>query len=166
MANLKWPVKGLKHIALEPGTLVVLAAPRCTGKTTFAVELAQEWSREHRVVLCTTESNHRRLVAKHPGLLSPNLLIADIANPTVRSLSSAVRRIDADVLIVDEIGLLRLLGDSTGGCDSLKHLAERCGCVVVATVSRSPMVDAIIDADAALKFNGMPVIRKELRHGS
>lgn len=165
MANLKWPIKGLEHIALEPGTLVVLAAPRRTGKTTFAVELARKWSREHRVVLSTTESNPRRLVAKHPDLLNPNLLIADIPNPTVRSLSSAVRRITADVLIVDELGFLRLAGDSAGSCDSLKTLAERCGCVVVAACGRSPMVDAIIDADAALKVNSMPAIRKEARHG-
>lgn len=165
MENLKWPVKGLEHIALKPGTLVVLAAPRCKGKTTFAVELAQEWSREHRVVLHTTESNPHRLIAKHPGLANPNLLIADTVYPTINTLSTAVRRVSADVLIVDELGFLRSAGDPTRSGDSLKTLAERCGCVVVATCSRSPMIDAIIDADAALKVTAMPDVRKEARHG-
>lgn len=164
--ELKWPVRGLEHISLRPGAVVVLAAPRRTGKTTFAQDLALHWARiGHRVVLAPTESEFaRRLVQQgYPAAAveaaGRNLLICDAHRVDIDALYAAATMIDADAIIVDELQFLRYGKPH----ETISEMALRLGCVVVATCGRSAMIDTIVDATAHIRVAQMPRIGTGVR---
>ncbi len=160
--ELQWPVRGLEHISLRPGSVVVLAAPRRTGKTTFATELALFWAqRGYRVVLAPGETDFVRQLAplRYPPAVAEaaawNLLVYDALRVDIGALSKAAATIGADAVVIDELQFLRY----NKSRDTIAEMARRLGCVVVATCGRNEMIDTIIDATNHVRVEGMPKVR-------
>ena len=162
MDELKWPVRGLEHIPLNPGSVVVLAAPPATGKTTFALDLALHWaSSGHRVVLAPTETDldYRLALRERSSAIAAagrNLLAFLSTHLDVDALSRTALEIGADAIIIDELQFLRC-GKSHF---TIAEMANRLGCVVVGTCTRNPMIDTIIDATGTARYENMPRVRK------
>ena len=158
MNDLKWP----KGVFLEevpeprPGELTVIAAPRRSGKTTFAVELAKTWGRDRKVVLCVPniETLPRELRRQLPDLF--RVAIGDGSIPDLyRRLVSGGKLAGPDVLIFDEVWLdpepVAVPGRKR---PTLKRLAQELRIPVIAIVSRSSAVDAVMAADSLLVTDG------------
>lgn len=162
MGELKWPVRGLEHIPLKPGSVVVLAAPPVTGKTTFALDLALHWaSSGHRVVLAPTETDldYRLMLRERSSDITAagrNLLALLSTRLNVDAISRVALEAGADAIIIDELQFLRC-GKSHF---TIAEIANRLGCVVVATCTRNPMIDTIMDATGPARYENMPSVGK------
>ena len=159
MNDLKWP-KGVFPEEVpdpRPGELTVIAAPRLSGKTTFAVELAKTWSRERKVVLCVPkiETLHRELRRWPPALFRIATQRGSISD-LLRDLRSDFGPCGVDVLIIDDVWLdpVPVFGPGDGKLKDLKALAQTLRIPVVAIVNRSSAVDAVLAADSLLVTDG------------
>lgn len=168
MNELKWPVRGLEHIALHPGSVVVFAAPRRTGKTTFAADLAVRWALlGHRVALAVPETDPIGFLFRHGCSESAaeragrNLLVLNALPLTTDAIANAANMIAADAIIIDDLQFLRY---GIHG-DTIAEIASKLGCVVVATCGRNPMIDCIVDSTAAIRVNAMPKIGRRCSDG-
>ena len=141
----------------KPGELTVIAAPRASGKTPFAGELAKAWGRERRVVLCVPkiEMLPRQLRRCPPALFRIAIQRGGVAD-LLRDLRSDFGPCGVDVLIVDEVWLdpVPVFGHCDGETKDLKGLAQTLRIPVVAIVNRSSAVDAVLAADSLLVTDG------------
>lgn len=158
MEELKWPDGVFPDIpAPKPGELTVIAAPRVSGKTTFAVNLARAWGRERRVVLCVPNID---VLPKELRRWPPPLFHIEIQRGDVqalhRDLISNFGPHGLDVLIIDEVWLHpKVAGPVVGEwATTLKQLAEAFGIPAIAIVNRSSSVDAVLAADSLLVTDG------------
>ena len=159
MNDLKWP-KGVFPEEVpdpRPGELTVIAAPRRSGKTTFAVELVKTWGRERKVVFCVPnmDSLPRDLRRWPPALLRFATQRGSISD-LLRDLRSDFGPCGVDVLIIDEVWLdpVPVFGPGDGKLKDLKELAQALRIPVVAIVNRSSAVDAVLAADSLLVTAG------------
>ena len=159
MNDLKWP-KGVFPEEVpdpRPGELTVIAAPRRSGKTTFAVELAKTWGRERKVVLCVPkiEVLPRALRRWPPALFRIAIQRGGVAD-LLRDLRSDFGPCGVDALIIDEVWLdpVPVFGPGDGKTKDLKGLAQALRIPVVAIVNRSSAVDAVLAADSLLVTDG------------
>ena len=159
MNDLKWP-QGVFPEGVpdpRPGELTVIAAPRRSGKTTFAVELAKTWGRERKVVLCVPriETLPKELRRWPPDLFRIAIQRGSISD-LLRDLRSDFGPCGVDVLIIDEIwlDLVPVFGPGDGKLKDLKELAQALRIPVVAIVNRSSAVDAVLAADSLLVTDG------------
>lgn len=157
MKELEWPDGVFPDIpAPKPGELTVIAAPRVSGKTTFAVALARAWGRKLKVVLCAPqiEALPTELRRQLPDLF--RVVIGDC------SISGLYRRLvfgdivsGPDVLILDEVWLNPEPVTEPGRKRlTLKQLAQKLRIPVIAIVNRSSAVDAVLAADSLLVTDG------------
>ena len=159
MDELKWPDGVFPEEVPDPrpGELTVIAAPRRSGKTTFAVELAGTWGRERKVVLCVPriETLPKELRRWPPDLFRIAIQRGSISD-LLRDLRSDFGPCGVDVLIVDEVWLdpVPVYGPGDGKLKDLKELAQALCIPVVAIVNRSSAVDAVLAADSLLVTNG------------
>lgn len=157
MEELKWPDGVFLDIpAPKPGELTVIAAPRVSGKTTFAVELARAWGRELKVVLCAPqiEALPRDLRRQHPDLFRVAIGHGSISD-LYRRLVSGGQLDGPDVLIFDEVWLdPEPVADPGRNRPTLKRLAQELRIPVIAIVNRSSAVDAVLAADSLLVTDG------------
>lgn len=157
MKELKWPDGVFPDIpAPKPGELTVIAAPRVSGKTTFAVELARAWGREWKVVLCVPgiEALPRALRWQYPDLFRIAHEHGSISD-LYRDLVSGYGLGGPDVLILDEVWLSPEPVTEPGRKRStLKRLAQALRIPVIAIVNRSSAVDAVLAADSLLVTDG------------
>lgn len=167
MEELRWPEGVFPDVEPpKPGELTVIAAPRVSGKTTFAVELAKAWSREQKVVFCVPTIDALPIGLRH----FPHLELFHIAvqrgsiSDLYCDLASKFGRHGPDVLILDEVWLDPVPVAAPGGGErpSLKRLAQLLDIPVVAIVSRSVVVDAVLSADSLLVTDGRMPDTKEL----
>lgn len=157
MKELEWPDGVFPDIpAPKPGELTVIAAPRVSGKTTFAVALARAWGRELKVVLCAPQ-----IEALPPELRRqlPDLFRVVIGNCSIsglyRRLVSDGKLDGPDVLILDEVWLYpEPVTDPGRKRLTLKRLAQELRIPVIAIVNRSSAVDAVLAADSLLVTDG------------
>lgn len=158
MNDLKWP-KGVFPEEVpdpRPGELTVIAAPRRSGKTTFAVELAKTWGLERKVVLCVPriETLPKELRRQHPDLFRVAIGHGSISD-LYRRLVSGGQLDGPDVLIFDEVWLdPEPVADPGRNRPTLKRLAQELRIPVIAIVSRSSAVDAVLAADSLLVTDG------------
>ena len=159
MNDLKWPKGVFREEVPEPrpGELTVIAAPRRSGKTTFAVELAKTWGRERKVVLCVPriETLPKELRRWPPDLFRIAIQRGSISD-LLRDLRSDFGPCGVDVLIIDEVWLdpVPVFGPGDGKTKDLKGLAQALRIPVVAIVNRSSAVDAVLAADSLLVTAG------------
>ena len=159
MNDLKWPKGVFREEVPEPrpGELTVIAAPRRSGKTTFAVELAKTWGRDRKVVLCVPniETLPRELRQWPPDLFRIATQRGGVAD-LLRDLRSDFGPRGVDVLIVDEVWLdpVPVFGRCDGITKDLEGLAQTLRIPVVAIVNRSSAVDAVLAADSLLVTDG------------
>ena len=160
MEELKWPEGVFPEEVPDPrpGELTVIAAPRRSGKTTFAVELAKAWGRKRKVVLCVPkiEMFPRELRRWPPDLFRIAIQRGGISD-LLRDLRSDFGPCGVDVLIIDEIWLdpVPVFGPGDSKMKDLKELAQALRIPVVAIVNRSSAVDAILAADSLLVTDGL-----------
>lgn len=158
MNDLKWP-KGVFPEEVpdpRPGELTVIAAPRRSGKTTFAVELAKTWGRERKVVLCVPgiETLPKELRRWPPALFRIEIERGSISD-LHWDLVSGGKLDGPDVLILDEVWLdPEPVTAPDRNRPTLKLLAQELRIPVIAIVNRSSAVDAILAADSLLVTNG------------
>ena len=165
MKELNWPDGVFPDIpAPKPGELTVIAAPRVSGKTTFAVELARAWGRERKVVLCVPqiEALPRELRRSPPGLFRIETEHGNIST-LWSDLVFGGNLDDPDVLILDEVWLdPEPVADPGRQRPTLKRLAQGLRIPVIAIVNRSSAVDAVLAADSLLVTDGkVPAATKE-----
>lgn len=157
MDELKWPDGVFPDIpAPKPGELTVIAAPRVSGKTTFAVELARAWGRELQVVLCSPgiETLPKELRRFPPALFRIQIERGSISD-LYRDLVSGGKLDGPDVLILDEVWLYPEPVTEPGRKRAtLKRLAQELRIPVIAIVNRSSAVDAVLAADSLLVTDG------------
>jgi hypothetical protein len=142
--------------APKPGELAVIAAPRVSGKTTFAVELARAWGRERKVVLCVPqiEALPKDLRRQCPDLFRIACERGSISD-LYRDLISDGKLDGPDVLILDEVWLDPEPVTGPGRKrPTLKRLAQELRIPVIAIVNRSSAVDAVLAADSLLVTDG------------
>lgn len=157
MEKLEWPDGVFPDIpAPKPGELTVIAAPRVSGKTTFAVELARAWGRERKVVLCVPqiEMLPRELRRSPPALFRIETERGSISD--LRRDLVFVGKLDGpDVLILDEVWLdPEPVTGPEHQRPTLKRLAQELRIPVIAIVNRSSAVDAVLAADSLLVTDG------------
>lgn len=157
MEKLEWPDGVFPDIpAPKPGELTVIAAPRVSGKTTFAVDLARAWGRELKVVLCAPriEALPTELRRQLPDLFRVVIGNCSISDLYGRLVSGG--KLDGpDVLILDEVWLDPEPVTGPGRKRStLKQLAQELRIPVIAIVNRSSAVDAVLAADSLLVTDG------------
>ena len=162
MEELKWPegVFPEEDPDPRPGELSVIAAPRVSGKTTFAVELAKTWGRDRKAVFCvpTIEMLPREL-RRWPPTLFCTVVQRGGVDDLLRDLRSDFGPCGVDVLIIDEVWLdpVPVFGPGDGKLKDLKELAQELRIPVVAIVNRSSAVDAVLAADSLLVTDGRVV---------
>ena len=162
MEELKWPEGVFPEEVPDPrpGELTVIAAPRRSGKTTFAVELAKAWGRKRKVVLCVPKIEMLpRELRRWPPALFRIAIQRDSISDLLRDLHSDFGPCGVDVLIVDEVWLdpVPVFGPGDGKLKDLKELAQALRIPVVAIVNRSSAVDAVLAADSLLVTDGRVV---------
>lgn len=165
MKELEWPDGVFPDIpAPKPGELTVIAAPRVSGKTTFAVELARAWGRERKVVLCVPqiEALPRELRRFPPDLFHIEIERGSISD-LYWDLVSGGKLDGPDVLILDEVWLVpEPVTAPDRNRPTLKLLAQELRIPVIAIVNRSSAVDAVLAADSLLVTDGkVPAATKE-----
>ena len=158
MKELNWPDGVFPDIpAPKLGELTVIAAPRRSGKTTFAVELVKTWGRERKVVLCVPriETLPKELRRWPPDLFRIAIQRGSVSD-LLRDLRSDFGPCGVDVLIIDEVWLdpVPVFGPGDGKLKDLKELAQALRIPVVAIVNRSSAVDAVLAADSLLVTAG------------
>lgn len=157
MKELNWPDGVFPDIpAPRPGELTVIAAPRVSGKTTFAVELARAWGRKLKVVLCVPqiEMLPRELRRSPPALFRIETERGSISDLHWELVSGG--KLDGpDVLILDEVWLdPEPVTAPDRNRPTLKLLAQELRIPVIAIVNRSSAVDAVLAADSLLVTDG------------
>lgn len=158
MDELKWPVGVFPDVdAPKPGELTVIAAPRVSGKTTFALKLASAWSRELRVALCVPRIEMLpREVRMHPCndflVISHDGTISELC----RELRARFGSCKIGALIIDEVWMDpgSAPDPATGKWATLRTVAQELHIPVVAIVNRSVAIDAVMAADRLLVTDG------------
>lgn len=161
MDILRIPAAGLDDIAIEPGQITVIAADRQSGKSTFAAQLAQAWSPDLKVALCT----HYRGVLPNDAKCAAYDVMFQYSYE-IDEFSRKMLTLRPDVIILDEIYLAPRNPRFPASSDvfSLEALAERLRIPIVCVISRNPLVDALLAATTVHLFdNELPEIGKEAR---
>lgn len=158
MGELKWPKGVFPDVEPpKPGELTVIAAPRVSGKTTFALQLAFAWSRELRVALCIPRIEMLpREVRMHP--CNDFLVISHdgTISALCRELRARFGSCKIGALIIDEVWMEpdREPDPATGKRATLRTVAQELRIPVIAIVNRSVAIDAVMAADNLLVTDG------------
>lgn len=157
MEELEWPDGVFPDIpAPKLGELTVIAAPRVSGKTTFAGHPGQSLGLGAESGACVPqiEALPRDLRRQHPDLFRVAIGHGSISD-LYRRLVSGGQLDGPDVLIFDEVWLdPEPVADPGRNRPTLKRLAQELRIPVIAIVNRSSAVDAVLAADSLLVTDG------------